>query len=338
MAKRINISTFLSQGVSVPFIDVRSPKEYTKGHIPGAISLPLFTDDERADVGTLYKRKGRSAAVRKGLEFVGPNMVSFIDQAVELGSDTINIYCWRGGMRSESMSWLLEKYGLKTNVLEGGYKSYRTAMIDFYSQKLPLKVVAGYTGSKKTELLHRIENHGGQMIDLEGRANHQGSSFGNQKSLNQPSTEHFQNLIYSDFLELDLSRPIYIEDESARIGKVTLSEELYRQMTDSPYVVIDVDQKERVDFLIEDYGQLEKTQLIWATNAIAKKLGHEQAEHAIKAIESGDLKSAAEILLTYYDKRYEIGITAKESKINSRHKIKMSELDTLAAQLAKDGI
>ena len=228
--QRIPAKEFLRTNVEVPILDVRSPGEFETGHVPGAISFPIFSDDERAIIGTLYKQEGSKVAVKKGLELVGPKLTSFIEKAEGFGASTFRMYCWRGGMRSQSMASLLESYGFKVVLLEKGYKGYRNHLINFFEEELPLKVVTGYTGSKKTAFLHLLTKNGAQIIDLEGLANHQGSSFGNQKTEGQPTTEQFQNMLLEAFQKLDLEKPIYIEDESMRIGWVNLPEALYHQL------------------------------------------------------------------------------------------------------------
>lgn len=334
MAERMDITSFLKKAINVPILDVRSPKEYKSGHIPTAISLPLLDNNERAEVGTLYKQQGRKEAIKTGFDIVGPKMRRLIEQVEKLKTKKIAVYCWRGGMRSDSFAWLMERYGFSVVVLEGGYKAYRKSMFSLYQKKLPLYIISGYTGSKKTELLQRIKHFGGQIIDLEGLAQHQGSSFGNQKSLEQPTTEQFQNLTFDDFRQLDFSRPIFIEDECQRIGQVSLADDLFLQMRKSQHVLIDVAREERVQFLLKDYGTLEKQQLIHATLAISRKLGHDNAKKAVKAIEEDDLKTAVEIILIYYDKRYKASREKKEEYFKFRFDMKMSEIDTLAKELA----
>lgn len=332
--ERLKADDFLRCIGSLPLLDVRSPGEYLAGHLPTALSLPLFNDEERATVGTLYKKEGRNPAIKKGLELVGPKMVGFIEYAERLGSTTLALYCWRGGMRSDSMAWLLERYGFRTIVLDGGYKAYRNLALSFFDKSLPLQVITGYTGSKKTTLLHLLKERGEQIIDLEGLAQHQGSSFGNKKSQQQPSTEHFQNLLYEEFRTMDLDKPVWIEDECFRIGQVNLPEKLYHQINKSPHVFIDVLPSQRINFLLEDYGTLPREELIDATNAIRKKLGLDKASKAIQHLQSGELKRAAEIILTYYDIRYRESIEKKQHLIQAYYKIDLEELPELATRLS----
>jgi tRNA 2-selenouridine synthase len=261
-------------------------------------------------------------------------MVGFVEFAESLNSANLALYCWRGGMRSESMAWLLERYGLETIVLEGGYKAYRNHILKFFDKPLPLKVITGYTGSKKTALLHLLEEQGEQVVDLEGLAQHQGSSFGNKKSIQQPSTEQFQNLMYERIRMMDNNRPIWIEDECIRIGQVNLPENLYRQINVSPHIFIDIPPSQRIDFLLEDYGILSPEELIDATKAIRKKLGFDHASRAIQFIQSGELRRAAEIILTYYDRRYKESIEGKKHLIQEYYKMDMKDLPELAARLS----
>lgn len=291
-----------------PCLDIRSPGEYNKAHVPGAISFPLFTDSERELVGTNYKEDGQKAAIKLGLEIVGPKMKRFIEQAEMLKSGTFRMYCWRGGMRSSSMAWLFEQYGFEVIQLKGGYKSYRHALFALLEQPLKLKVLTGYTGSGKTEVLHEMQKLGAQVVDLEGLANHPGSSFGNVLELKQPSTEMFQNLILSEISSFDLDRPIWIEDESICIGKVHLPEKLYYKMRESPRYLMKVPIERRIELLVRQYGGIGKSRLRKAVEGIQKKLGSERAEEATDAIEKSELAYAAKILLTYYDRQYEKSI------------------------------
>jgi len=330
---RLPVSSFLDLASQMPFLDVRSPSEYAEGHIPGAISFPLFSNDERAEVGTIYKQQGRQVAIIRGLEIIGPKMAEFIRQADKMKSQSFGLYCWRGGMRSESMAWLLSQYGFETHVLEGGYKAFRNHLIDFFQQPLHVRVITGNTGSKKTLLLEELKRKGEQVIDLEGLANHQGSSFGKYKEGYKPQTEHFQNMLFEVSKDFDLSKHIWIEDEGIRIGQVIVVDALYRQMEKAPRYVIEIDREERLDYLVEEYGKLSKDQLIEATQAIRKKLGFDHADEAIRLIEAGQLREAADIILVYYDKKYQQSITEKAAQIQGRFQGSLTDLTSLANQL-----
>lgn len=332
---RLEAEVFLRDIGPLPLLDIRSPAEFAAGHIPSAHSFPLFSNEERAEVGTLYKQVGRKAAVKKGLEIVGPKMGAFIEQAEALCSERFALYCWRGGMRSESMAWLLNQYGFGCTVLDGGYKAYRGALMRYFRKPLPLRVVSGYTGSKKTAFLHMLADQGAQVIDLEGLAGHQGSSFGNKKSTGQPTTEHFQNMVFEAFRNLDRQCPIWIEDEDMRIGTVNIVEPLFRQMSQSPHYVLDVPVADRVQFLVEDYGTLHEGQLVDATRRIGRRLGGEKTAAAIAFIETGDLAAAAAIILTYYDQRYQRALALKDKLVAARFTCNMADLPALARELAQ---
>ena len=329
-----HIDKFLEARGDVPILDVRSPSEYALGHIAKARSFPLFTDEERAQIGTMYKQVGKREAIKKGLEIVGPKMAQMVEEAESLSTDRLAVYCWRGGMRSDSVAWLLDRCGFDVDLLEGGYKSYRKALIGFFEQKLPLKVLTGYTGSKKTHLLELLRKKGEQVIDIEGLANHQGSSFGNKKSDGQPTTEQFQNALYDEFIKMDLQKTIWVEDESMNIGQVFMPEVLYKQKNASPHVFLEIPKAQRIGFLVEDYGSLTSDQLVAATQSISRKLGKPQAEEAIKLINDSELGAAADIILTYYDKRYHKSIMAKKQYVCKHIKADLSDLESIAEELA----
>ncbi len=316
-----------------PLLDVRSPAEYENGHIPGAISFPLFTDRERAEIGTLYKKDGKEIAVKRGLEITGPRIVEYIDKAEQLSTDSFRLHCWRGGMRSESISWLLNTAGFETTLLKGGYKAYRNAQFKFFDKDLPLRVVSGFTGTKKTIILNKLRAKGEQVVDLEGIAKHPGSSFGNQKSGEQPTTEQFQNEVFEIFRSFDLSKPIWIEDESIRIGNVNMLESLYQQKSKSPHYVIEASKEQRVQYLVDDYGDISEDRLVYATRSISKKLGKKLADTAIEAIGKGDLYTACDIILKYYDKRYSSSLKRKGAFIEKRINTDLTNLENAIDQL-----
>ena len=188
--------------------DVRSPCEYAHAHIPGAINLPLFSDEERKIIGTLYKQEGSEQAIERGLEFVGPKLADFVKKAKKLPSP-ITVYCARGGMRSEAMQRLFSFAGIPSRRLEGGYKTYRQQVLATFQKPWKLLVISGLTGCGKTEF---IRNSGKPAIDLEELARHRGSAFGWLGA--QPSTEHFENLLAEKLNQCDPDLPILVENES----------------------------------------------------------------------------------------------------------------------------
>lgn len=207
----IGVREFLSQAEKYPVIDVRTPSEFSGGHIRGAINIPLFSDEERAIVGTVYKKEGEEEAILKGLDFVGPKMSDLLKQGVEAAGrgKKLLIHCWRGGRRSASMAWLFSQGGIDCRLLEGGYKSYRTYVFEILGQKRNIIVVGGMTGSGKTEILKEIAIMGEQVIDLEGLANHRGSAFGAIGMPPQPTTEHFANILFDEIRTLDAKKKTF---------------------------------------------------------------------------------------------------------------------------------
>ena len=325
------VTEFLS--LAAPLLDVRAPSEYTDGHIPDAISLPLFSDLERAQVGTLYKQNGQKKAIKRGLEFVGPKMIPLIEKAEQLQSHQLRVHCWRGGMRSQSVAWLLETYGFEVSLLEGGYKAYRQEMQNCFEQAFNFRVITGYTGSKKTLILKALEDLEEQVVDLEGLANHQGSSFGNALTSGQPSTEHFHNMLFERIRSLDRTKPIWIEDESNMIGSCNLPRDIFLQKEASPHTFIHLPLEARLDHLVSDYGSVAVKGLIKATEGIRKRLGHQRADEAIELIESGELKQAAAIILSYYDRMYQRSIEKKDSMVSERITFEHGDVKEIAKHL-----
>ena len=329
----VTIEDFLALRTSFPVLDTRSPGEFTSGHMAHAINLPLFDNEERAKVGTAYKHQSKQAAIKLGLEIVGPKMVGFIEAAEKLDSSRLLVHCWRGGMRSKSIAWLLETYGFQVTTLVGGYKAYRQAVLDYFNQPLNLLVLTGATGSRKTAILHTLKELGEQVIDLEGLANHNGSSFGNQLSTGQPSTEQFQNDLYESFRLLNPAKRIWIEDESFTIGRVKLIEQLYFQKQKSPHILIQIPLEARAKILVEEYGNIAPDKLIMATNQIAERLGRTKAAEAVELINHGLLTDAVYIILEYYDRTYTKGLQKKSPLI--QHEVTFDSVDPnqMATQL-----
>lgn len=326
MVQRYDIREFLTCARANPVIDVRSPAEYEYGRIPGAHSMPLFDNEERAQVGTLYKQQGRKAAIKKGLELVGPRMRQMVEFAEGLPcKDTLLVHCWRGGMRSESVAWLLGTYGLPVATLNGGYKSFRSYVLSYFELPLKLIVLAGPTGSGKTELLQALERHGQQVLNLEGLANHKGSVFGELGQQPQPSSEHFQNLTFWKLKDFDLSRPIWLEDESIGIGRVMIPEALWKQMGRAPRLYFEMQKEIRIKRLVEEYGSFPNETLRTKILQLHKKLGGQHVNSILENLNKGYLEAVASQLLVYYDKAY--GNAAARHKGNMLHAVEAGHED-----------
>ncbi|WP_114751176.1 tRNA 2-selenouridine(34) synthase MnmH [Pleomorphovibrio marinus] len=313
--QQLDVEEFLTRRKEFPLLDTRSPAEYFQGHIPCAISFPLFTDTERANVGIAYKSFGKREALKVGLEAVGPKMADFIRRAETLDSQSLLIHCWRGGMRSSSMGWLLETAGFQVMSLKEGYKGYRAFLLHTFSRPINFRVLTGATGSGKTLVLQALKDLGAQVIDLEALACHNGSSFGNPLSKGQPSTEQFQNDLLEVILNMDANKVVWVEDESFMIGRVHLPEAFYLQKQEADHIQLSVPLTFRIENLVKTYGELPAEQLITATERIRKKLGGKNTDSAIAAIENGDLGVAASLILYYYDKAYAVSTDRKKGKV-----------------------
>ncbi len=325
---------FLERSNTVPVIDVRSPEEYRQGHIPGAISMPLFDDDERAVVGITYTHEGKKEALLKGLEITGPKLKDFVKKGhVTASGGELLVHCWRGGMRSDAMAWLLDYSGIKTSVLTGGYKAYRHYIRESFSLGPPLVVLGGMTGSGKTDILKCLSSVGEQVLDLEGRARHKGSAFGSLGQENQPTNEQFENDLARDWLAFDPHRPVWIEDESRNIGKVIIPEPLFRKMTAAPLVLVDIPFDQRVRRLAEEYGSFEQGELSAFIRKISPRMGGDKANAAISALEKGNLTGAVSEVLAYYDKAYQYGLSRYEGREILNIKTENRRLQSISKQV-----
>lgn len=305
-----------------PLVDVRSPSEFLQGHIPGAFNIPLFSDSERAEVGALYKLQGKESAIELGLKIVGPKLNEISSSIKKLlkgnlpHSPIIKLYCWRGGMRSGSIAWLLELLGVKVITLKGGYKQYRQYVLNELNRNpfpYKLAVIGGLTGSGKTEILHALKLKGEQILDLEALANHRGSSFGLKPGTTQPTTEHFENAIVSVLKSYDSTRPIWMEDESRMIGSCKIPDQLFASKQLSNLFMIQCPLEERIKRLHYDYCSLSASSLIDSTSKISRRLGGLRYQEVISHILGGNLNEAISIVLNYYDKAYLHAISRKKN-------------------------
>ncbi|MBL7919954.1 MAG: tRNA 2-selenouridine(34) synthase MnmH [Bacteroidia bacterium] len=312
---KLNIEDFLKLPQSTIILDVRSPSEYEHAHIPGAFSLPLFTNEERKIVGTAYKQESREKAIKIGLDFFGIKTVKIIEEVEKITSfnktKEIAVHCWRGGMRSAAIAWLLDLYGFKVFLLTGGYKTYRNYIIQFFNKDYNLKIVGGYTGSNKTGIIHQLKKEGEKVIDLESIAQHKGSAFGNLDLHAQPSQEMFENLLAAQLRKYQSSL-IWMEDEGQRLGNVNIPFVFFETMRRHPVLFINIPFEERLLHIVNGYGKYSKEKLINAIVRIKKKLGGLETKNAINFLLEDDLKNCFAILLKYYDKLYLRGTFKRE--------------------------
>jgi tRNA 2-selenouridine synthase len=343
--QRLSIKEFLHQSKNKVLLDVRSPAEYNHAHIPNAISIPLFTDEERKIVGTAYKQQSRQEAIKIGLDFFGPKMKKMVEEVEAISSKQLAVsnsgansklptskfvflYCWRGGMRSAAVAWLLDLYGFKVFTLAGGYKAFRNQVLQSFEQSYEIKILGGYTGSGKTEVLQQLEKLGENVIDLEALACHKGSAFGSYKMPAQPRQEMFENLLAQELWNksmvngqwsteeaqtLNTQSPLWLEDESQRIGNLNIPAALWKQMRTAPIVFLEIPFEERLNHITEEYTDCDTTVLVESVQRISKRLGPLQAKTTIEFFETGNRKEAFRILLQYYDKSYLKGLHNREN-------------------------
>ena len=312
MAQKLSIEDFLPLTDRLPLVDVRSPGEFAQGHIPGAVNISLFDNDERAKIGIRYKQGGKENAVQLGLEIVGPKLADFVKQARKIApKKEILVHCWRGGMRSGSMAWLFETAGMKAYTLEGGYKAYRRHIRAAFSNPVKLFVLGGYTGSGKTDILKAIEKAGEQFLDIEEIAHHKGSVFGPLGQEPQPTNEQFENNLADAWRKFDFDRPLWVEDESRHLGFCGIPDPLFQQMRLAPLVKIMVPKTEREKRLVREYGDFEHNALLEQLVKIRERLGGQHLNEAIQALEDNNLQLVADITLRYYDKAYAHGASKR---------------------------
>ncbi|MBS1731471.1 MAG: tRNA 2-selenouridine(34) synthase MnmH [Bacteroidetes bacterium] len=341
---KISIPAFLEWRKTIPVFDVRSPGEYEQAHVPGAYSFALFSDEERKEIGTAYKQVSRETAVEIGLGFFKEKMMPLIEKAKSLkgqNDNKIMVHCWRGGMRSTAVAWLLDLYGFEVYVLDGGYKSFRRWALSILEIKYSCNVLGGYTGSGKTEILQQFIQKNHAVINLEGLANHQGSAFGNLHNIPQPRQEMFENLLADALWNTQQSahKVFWIEDESRRIGSLNIPAALYESMRAATIYFMDIPFEERLKYILNNYGQYTHEQLQDAILRIQKRLGGLETKMAIEYLHKGDLEKCFSILLRYYDRCYLKNLPNRENISAQLHTIQSFTTDaSLNASLLENTI
>jgi tRNA 2-selenouridine synthase len=347
---RITIEEFLALAKEHPVLDVRSPGEFAHAHIPGAHSLPLFTDEERKVVGTAYKQESQQKAIKLGLDYFGVKMVKMVEEVENLftlpetkhkvqdeenpvfrNSKTVLVHCWRGGMRSAGVAWMLDLYGFKVYTLVGGYKTYRNWVLEQFEKDYPIRIIGGYTGSGKTEVLHTMAKKGENIIDLEGLAHHKGSAFGSLGQPTQPSQEMFENLLVRELKRMVDASPIpcsiWLEDESQRIGEVNIPTVFFKTMRSKKVYFLDIPFESRLDFIVRGYGKFEKDKLISAIIRIKKRLGGLETKTAVNFLIEDNIRECFSVLLHYYDKYYLKGLHGRDNFNELFNKIESDVVD-----------
>lgn len=289
-------------------IDVRSPSEYKDATIPGSLNIPFFNDEERSEIGTLYKQESVEAAKNRGLEIISAKLPSFVKEFKQIDGQKA-VFCWRGGMRSKTSATVLELMGIKAYRLQGGYRAYREWVVEKL-ESLEFKpksyVLNGYTGAGKTLILQRLQQAGYPVLDLEGLANHRGSIFG-QIGLEPYNQKKFDSLLFQEVLHIGQAPYVLFEAESKRIGKVLLPNFLLEKKEQGIELFIKIPLEERIKHILEDYNPTEHhVECIEAFQRIKRRIHTPIATKIDTDLRSGNFASAVGLLLEYYyDPLYE---------------------------------
>ncbi|MBF5003092.1 tRNA 2-selenouridine(34) synthase MnmH [Diaphorobacter caeni] len=316
-------------------IDARSPAEFALDHIPGAINCPVLDNEERAIVGTIYVQQGAFEARRVGGAMVAANLARHLKEQFAERPERWKplVYCWRGGMRSGSMVHWMRLVGWDAQQLAGGYKSFRRhviSQIEDLVPKLQLRVILGATGSAKTRVLQALTDQGAQVLDLEHCARHKGSLLGNLPGVDQPSQKNFETQIGTVLESLDLSRPLYVEGESARIGRLTVPLPLVTQMRAAPAIEVAATPEARLSYLLRDYAYLgdDVDALTDKLGVLTESLGKETVGRWQEWAREKSLSPLfAELMRMHYDPHYERSQSNHFSGWEQRRKIEATSLE-----------
>lgn len=322
-------------------IDVRSPSEFAEDHIPGAINLPVLDDIERARVGTIYVQESRFLARRLGAGLVARNISRHLEVALADAGPTFRplVYCWRGGQRSNAMALVFAQIGWRTIVLSGGYKTYRRAVqSSLYAQNLGLRfvVLEGGTGTGKTEILKRVGEMGGQVLDLEGLARHRGSLFGALADTPQPSQKWFESSLLDQLARMDAARPVLVEAESSKIGRRTLPPALWQAMLNAPRIALSAPIDVRTAYLVRSYPDViaDRALLEQVLSRLEVYPGRKQLANWRELADAG---AFAELARQVVERHYDPSYRRKAADARERHEIALPSLaDEAQAQAAQE--
>lgn len=328
-------------------IDARSEAEHAEDHLPGAINWPSLTNQERHEIGTLYKQVSPFEAKKRGAAKVAANVARHIEREVldKPREWRPLVYCWRGGKRSGSLALILDQIGFRVHLIEGGYKAFRSAVLAEIAPqvaRLQFRVVCGPTGSGKTRLLQALQARGAQVLDLEGLANHRSSVLGLVPGQQQPSQKHFDTRVWDALRHFDPVRPVFVESESKKVGNVTVPEALILAMRASPCLNLQLDDEERVALLLEDYDWFVHQPEFFCERlaALTELRGKEVVQGWQERVRAGRTPEVVrELLVRHYDPMYAASIQRNFKQWGQATAIRARDrsadaMDALAVQLA----
>ena len=305
-------------------VDVRTPAEFAEATIPGAINVPIFSNEERAEVGTLYKQEGKAIARTRGVELVAPKipeLLASIREAHANGTGPIIIFCWRGGMRSRAMTAFLELAGTPARQLSGGHKAFRRRVLDDLTAGIwgRILVLRGMTGVGKTVMLTHLAAEGYPVIDLEGLANHRGSAFGGLGLPDQPGQKRFEALLREELLKFKDSKYILVEGESRHIGRIQVPPVLFAAMQLEPSIWLEASLDFRVRCILDDYPAVEQARVTFERpiRALKERLGNEKVNHLLDLLHNGTWDELVrELMVNYYDPLYQHTFPERRIKVD----------------------
>jgi tRNA 2-selenouridine synthase len=327
-------------------IDVRTPAEFEEDHLPGAINCPVLSEAERAQVGTMYKQIGSFEAKKVGAALVARNIAHHIDTLfLDKPRDWKPlVYCWRGGNRSGAMAHILARIGWPAMQLEGGYREYRRHVNQELAElpaRFSFKVICGTTGSGKSHLLRTLAASGAQVLDLELLAAHRGSVLGNLPGAPQPAQKAFESGIWETLRGFDPERPVFVESESKKVGKLRVPDALMDRMRDSDCVALSLPLQRRVELLMEEYSHFiaDPAALNAQLGCLVKMHGHERiVRWQAMALEGSMAQLVEELLREHYDPAYLRSIGRNFGRVESAVPVEMEEISEAAFAAAARGL
>lgn len=325
-------------------LDVRSPAEFAEDHIPGAISVPVLDNDERARIGTIYTQVSVFEAQRQGAALIARNIARHIETTLRDKPKQWQplVYCWRGGQRSGAMAHILAQVGWKTGRLQGGYKAYRRHVIDSLASApdtLEFKVVCGATGSGKSHLLQMLADKGAQVLDLERLAQHRGSLLGNLPNEAQPSQKMFETRLWDALRNFRPDRPVYVEAESRKVGILNVPDAILHRMRASSCIAVEAPLPARIDFLLQDYAHhLQNPQLLEENlRKLTELHGHKVIDAWCDLVHQGQWPALVEMLLAnHYDPAYRRSSVACYPQLKDALVLQAPQLDAAGFERAAD--